>query len=75
MTDFPITPLQSDRRARTIVATFNQFSAAIFSAVAACVNAAKGQARRSFTRRTPDEILMAQTRREEARRAVDRLLR
>jgi hypothetical protein len=67
MTDLPISQSQSSSTSAKFAAIFVQLIALIQTATADHV-------RRRAARRAPEEILAAQARREEARRAVDRLL-
>ena len=74
MTDFPISHSQSANSAGKIAAAIARLIAQFRTAPGALGQAIMLRVRRSTMRRAPEEILMAQARREEARRAVDRLL-
>jgi hypothetical protein len=74
MTDLPISPSQSANVAEKIAAAFTRLIAQFRTAQDALAQATARHAQRRAMRRAPEEILMAQARREEARRAVDRLL-
>ena len=74
MTDLPISHLQSANSTRKIAAAGAGLIALFRTARGALAQAAARNAQRRAMRRNPEEILMAQARREEARRAVDRLL-
>lgn len=74
MTDLPISHSQSVNSAGKIAATFAQLIALFQTAYGALAQATAQNTQRRAMRRAPEEILAAQTRREEARRAVDRLL-
>ncbi len=75
MTDFPVSDLQSANSTVKITAASERVIALFRTVCGALAQATMRQIRPRTLSRTPDEILMAQTRREEARRAVDRLLR
>jgi hypothetical protein len=74
MTDLPISHSQSFTSAETIAPAFARLIALFRTACGALAQAAARSAERRALRRAPEEILAAQARREEARRAVDRLL-
>ena len=74
MTDLPICQSQSVNNAGTNSPAFAWLIALFLTARGALVQAAARNAQRRAMRRAPEEILAAQARREEARRAVDRLL-
>ena len=74
MTDFPISHLQSVNSTAKIAAAFAPMIALFRTACGALAQATARNAQRRAMRLAPEEILMAQARREEARRAVDRLL-
>ncbi len=74
MTDLSISHSQSVTSAEKIVPTFARLIALFRTACAALAQATARNAQRKAMRRAPEEILAAQARREEARRAVDRLL-
>ena len=74
MTDLPISHSPSANSAGKIAAGFARLLALFRTALAARAQAKARNAQRRAMRRAPEEILMAQARREEARRAVDRLL-
>lgn len=75
MTDLPISHSQSVTSAEKIAPTFSRLTALFRTACGALAQASARNAQRRAMRRAPEEILTAQARREEARRAVDRLLR
>ena len=74
MTDLPIRQSQSVNSVGTNAPAFAWLIALLRTACGALVEAAARNAQRRAMRRAPEEILAAQARREEARRAVDRLL-
>ncbi len=74
MTDLPISHSQSAESAGKIASAFARLIALFRAACGAVGQANARNAQRRAMRRAPEEILMAQARREEARRAVDRLL-
>jgi len=74
MTDLPICQSQSVNSAEKIAAALARLIALFQIACGAVAQAAARNAQRRAMRRAPEEILAAQARREEARRAVDRLL-
>ena len=74
MTDLPISHSQSVNSAGKMAAAFARWIALFRTACGALAQATARHAQRRAMRRAPEEILMAQARREEARRAVDRLL-
>ena len=74
MTDLPISHLQPVNSAGKIALAFARLIALFRAACGALTQATAWNAQRRATRRAPEEILMAQARREDARRAVDRLL-
>jgi hypothetical protein len=71
MTDLPISQTAATSNAGKIAPAFARLTALYRTACAAVAQAAA----RNAQRRMPDEILAAHARREEARRAVDKLLR
>jgi hypothetical protein len=74
MTDLPISHSQSANRTGRFAAAFTRLIA-LFQVASGCLAQATARhAQRRAMRRAPEEILAAQARREEARRAVDRLL-
>ncbi|TGD41618.1 hypothetical protein EEB11_17855 [Pseudotabrizicola sediminis] len=75
MTDLPISQLQPVTSAGKIAPTLARLTALFRTACSALAQAVARNAQRRAMRRAPEEILAAQARREEARRAVDRLLR
>jgi hypothetical protein len=75
MTDLPIIHSPSENRAEKITDAFLRLLAMFHAARKAMDHVPTRNLSRRAMRRTPDEILAAQARREEARRAVDRLLR
>ena len=74
MTDLPIAHSASANGAGKIAAAFARLIALFRTACGALARANARNAHRRALRRMPDEILAAQARREDARRAVDRLL-
>lgn len=74
MTDLPISQSQSANSTGKIATAFAQLIALLRTACGTLAQANARNAQRRAMRRAPEEILMAQARREEARRAVDRLL-
>jgi hypothetical protein len=74
MSDLPISHSQSANSVGKIAAGFERLVALFRTACGALAQAAAQNAQRRAMRREPEEILAAQVRREEARRAVDRLL-
>jgi hypothetical protein len=74
MTDFPIGHSQSVNSAGKIAAAFARLIGLFQTACGALAQAVARNAHRRAMRRTSEEVLMAQARREEARRAVDRLM-
>jgi hypothetical protein len=75
MTDLPISQPQSANVAERIATAFTQLIAVFRTTTqGALAQATARNAERRAMRRAPEEILAAQARREEARRAVDRLL-
>ena len=74
MTDLPISQSQSATSAGKIAAAFARLTVLLRTACGALAQANARNAQRRAMRRAPEEILKAQARREEARRAVDRLL-
>ena len=74
MTDLPISHSPSANSAGKIAAAFAPFIAVFRTTCDALAQAAARNAHRRALRRMPDEILAAHARREEARRAVDKLL-
>lgn len=75
MTDLPISHLLSGNSTEKTSAISARMIALFETTCGALVQAAVRQSQRRTLRRAPEEILMAQVRRNEARRAVDRLLR
>ena len=75
MTDLPFSPSQSVNSTGKTAAAFERLIALLRTAFGALAAAAARNAQRRALRRAPEEILAAQARREEARRAVDRLLK
>jgi hypothetical protein len=73
MTDLPIGLSQSATSAGKIAPTFARLIALFRPACGALAQATARNAQRRAMRRAPEEILAAQARREEARRAVDQL--
>lgn len=74
MTDFPISHSQSVNSTAKIASAFAPMIALFQTACGVLAQATARNAQRRAMRRAPEEILAAQARREEARRAVDRLL-
>lgn len=74
MTDLPISHLQPANSAGKIAAGFARLIALFQTARGALAHATARNAQRRALRRAPEEILTAQARREEARRAVDKVL-
>ena len=74
MTDLPISHTQSVSSAEKIAVAFAGLTALFRTAVGALAQASARTAQHWALRRAPEEILAAQARREEARRATDRLL-
>jgi hypothetical protein len=74
MTDLPISHSQSVNSAGKIALAFTQVIALFRTACGAVAKATSRNTQRRALRRAPEEILAAQARREEARRALDRLL-
>ena len=74
MTDLPISHSASVNSAEKIAPAFARLIALFRIASGALAQASARNAHRRALRRMPDEILAAQVRREEARRAVDKLL-
>ena len=74
MTDLPISQSQSVTSEEKTAPTFARLIAVFRAACGALTQATALSAQRRAMRRNPEEILAAQARREEARRAVDRLL-
>ncbi|MDP3262727.1 MAG: hypothetical protein U1E06_12735 [Tabrizicola sp.] len=74
MTDLPIGHSQSVTGTGKIAAAVERLIALFRVASGAVAQAAARGAQRRAARRAPEEILAAQARREEARRAVDKLL-
>lgn len=74
MTDLPISPSQSANVAEKIATAFTRLIAQFRTAQGALAQATARHAQLRAMRRAPEEILAAQARREEARRAVVRLL-
>ena len=74
MTDLPVSHSQSVNSTGKFAAAFARLIALFRTACGALAQATARNAQRRAMRRAPEEILMAQARREEARRAVDRLL-
>ena len=75
MTDLPISQSAATSNAGKIAPAFASLTALFRTAIVAVARASGRRAHRRALRRMPDEILAAQARREEARRAVDKLLR
>ena len=71
MTDLPISQSAATSNAGKIAPAFASLTTLFRTAIVAVAQAAA----RNAQRRMPDEILAAHARREEARRAVDKLLR
>lgn len=74
MTDLPISHSHSVNGSEKIAPAFARLIALFRTASGSLAQAAARNAQRRALRRAPEEILAAQARREEARRAVDRLL-
>lgn len=74
MTDFPISQSQPINCAGNLAPVIARLIAVFQTARGAMAQATARNAERRALRRSPEEILAAQARREEARRAVDRLL-
>lgn len=74
MTDLPISPSQPANVAGRIATAFSRLIALFRVASGGLAQATARHAQRRAMHRAPEEILAAQARREEARRAVDRLL-
>ena len=74
MTDLPISHLQAVNSAGKIAAAIVRLKALLQTACGALGRATTEHTRRRAMRCAPEEILAARARREEARRAVDRLL-
>ena len=74
MTDLPISHLQPVNSTGKIAAAGAGLITLFRTARGALAQATAQSAQRIAMRRAPEEILMAQAHREEARRAVDRLL-
>ncbi len=74
MTDLPIGHSQSVNGTGKIAAAVERLIALFHVVSGAVAQAAARRAQCRAARRAPEEILMAHARREEARRAVDRLL-
>jgi hypothetical protein len=74
MTDLPISHLPSANGTGKTAPAFARLSALFRAAFGALGQAIARNAQRKAMGRAPEEILAAQARREEARRAVDRLL-
>lgn len=74
MSDLPISQSHPVSTAGTIALAFARLTALLQTACAALAQTAAQHAERKALRRAPEEILAAQARREEARRATDRLL-
>lgn len=75
MTDFPSSHLQSANSTGIIAAASERMITLFRTVFGALAQVTVRRAQRASPRRTPEEILMARTRRAEAHRAVDRLLR
>jgi hypothetical protein len=75
MTDLPISQSAATTNAGKIAPAFASLTTLFRTAIVAVAQAAARNAQRRAQRRMPDEILAAHARREEARRAVDKLLR
>ena len=75
MTDLPISQTAPASNAGKTAPAFAWLTALFRTACGALAQAAARNAQRRALRRMPDEILAAHARREEARRAVDKLLR
>jgi hypothetical protein len=74
MTDLPVNLSASADSTGRIATVFERVKSLIRAARGALVRATARNAHRRALRRMPDEILAAHVRREEARRAVDKLL-
>ena len=74
MTDLPISHSHAANSTGKIAAAFARLIALFRTACGAIAQANARNAQRRAMRRAPEEILMAHARREEARRAVDKLL-
>ena len=74
MTDLPISQQQSAHSAGSLATAFAGMVSLYRAARDGLAQATARNAERRALRRAPEEILAAQARREEARRAVDRLL-
>jgi len=74
MTDLSISHSQSANGTDEIAPVFARLIALFRTACGALAQATARNAQRRAMRRAPEEILAAQARREEARRAVDLLL-
>lgn len=74
MSDFPISHSQSANSAGKSAAAFARLIALFRTTCGSLAHATARNAQRRAMRRAPDEILAAHARREEARRAVDKLL-
>jgi hypothetical protein len=74
MTDLPISHSKVAFNTGKIAAAFARLITPLRTACGALIEAAAANAQSRAIRRAPEEILAAQARREEARRAVDRLL-
>jgi hypothetical protein len=73
MTDFLINPSPSSDSTGKIATAFARLNALFRTACGALAQVTAQNAQRRAMRRAPEEILAAQARREEARRAVDQL--
>jgi hypothetical protein len=74
MSDLPISHSQSVTSGEKIAPAFARLIALFRTASSALAQSTARNAQRRALRHAPEEILAAQARREEARRAVDRLL-
>ncbi len=74
MTDLPISHSHAANSTGKIAAAFARLIALFRTACGAIAQANARNAQRRAMRRAPEEILAAHARREEARRAVDKLL-
>lgn len=74
MTDLPISHSRAAINAGKIAEAVARLTALFRTAAGAWAEAAARRAERKAMRRAPEEILAAQARREEARRAVDQLM-
>lgn len=74
MTDLPLSQSQPVNGAGKIGAGFARLIALFRDVCGALAQATTWNAQRRAIRRAPEEILMARARREQARRAVDRLM-